>query len=54
VLVTEATLNDGLLAFFGLVIISLFVAVIANLVQVALRKAFQQSLFRRHVFDAPG
>jgi hypothetical protein len=54
VFVTEGTLNDALLAFFGLIIISFFVAMMANLVQVALRKAFQQSLFRRNVFDAPG
>ena len=54
VLVTEGTPNEAFLAFFGLIIISLFLAVIANLVQVALRKAFQQSLFRRHVVDAPG
>lgn len=54
VLVSEAALSEALQAFFGLIIISLFVAMIANLVQVALRKAFQQSLFRKHIFDAPG
>jgi hypothetical protein len=54
VLVSEANLSDTLPAFFGLIIIALFVAMIANLVQVALRKTFQQSLFRKHIFDAPG
>jgi hypothetical protein len=54
VLVAEGTLNDALPAFFGLIIISLFVAMVANLVQVALRKAFQQSLFKKNIFDAPG
>jgi hypothetical protein len=54
VLVAEGTLNDALPAFFGLTILSLFVAMIANLVQVALRKAFQQSLFRKHIVDVPG
>jgi len=53
VLVSEATLSDTLPAFFGLIIIALFVAMIANLVQVVLRKAFQQNLFRKHIFDAP-
>ena len=51
VLVAEGTLSDALPAFFGLVVVSLVVAVIANLVQGALRKAFQQSLFRSHIFD---
>jgi hypothetical protein len=54
VLVTEPNLNESLQAFVGLIIASLFVAVVANLVQVALRKAFQQTLFRRHIFEAPG
>ena len=51
VLVAEGTAGDSLLAFLGVIIISLVVALVANVVQVVLRKAFQQSIFRGKIVE---
>jgi hypothetical protein len=49
VLVSQATLGEGVSAFVGVIFISLFWAVFANVFQVILRKIFQQNLFRSKV-----
>ncbi len=51
-LVTEGTTESNVTAFLGLLIISLFLAVVANVLQVALRKIFQQNIFRSNI-DQP-
>ena len=48
-LVIGGSAEEKISTFGGLIIISLLIAVIANVVQVFLRKIFQQNIFRRRI-----
>jgi hypothetical protein len=48
-LVAEGTASDTVSAFIGLLIISVLLAAVANVLQVILRKIFQQKLFRSKI-----
>ncbi len=48
-LVNQGNTASNVIFFFGLLIISLLLAVVANVLQVILRKIFQQNIFRRKI-----
>lgn len=48
-LVSEGTVSDKIGSFFGLIIIALFMAVFASVLQVVLRTTFQRSIFRSSI-----
>jgi TIR domain len=54
VLVSGGTVHDNIAAFFGLLVLSLVVAVIANVVQGVSRKSFQRSIFRNNIVHLLG
>ncbi len=51
-LVSGESASENITSFLGMIIISLFLAVIANVVQVILRKIFQRSIFHSRI-DKP-
>ena len=51
-LVSGESTSENITSFIGLIIISLFLAVIANVVQVILRKIFQRNIFHSRI-DKP-
>ena len=53
-LVIGGSAEEKISTFGGLIILSLLIAVIANVVQVFLRKIFQQNIFRRRIEKVAG